>query len=311
MTIRYLVTHSGGFHADELLSSVVLTRLFPQARIVRSRSPEWITPASDRLIYDVGRSFDADLGVFDHHQTPTPLRGTGQPFSSFGLIWAHFGRDYLRDFGVPDADVAPLHATFDSDFVLPVDLLDNGAVDPSDAGPVLSGLQLPMLLEQLKPVFDERTAEGEDAAFADALPVARAFVEGRVRHLAADLRAHSIVSQAIQETGDSPILELPRGMPYRAAIETAGADHLLFVVHPRDGDWALNGIRLGEDTFAQRADLPVAWAGLTDADLEAASGVPGARFCHSGRFIAVASSREAILQMAALAVENARMANRN
>ncbi|MGO7209167.1 MYG1 family protein, partial [Rhizobium ruizarguesonis] len=40
----FLVTHSGGFHADELLSSVILTRLFPQARIVRSRAPEWITP---------------------------------------------------------------------------------------------------------------------------------------------------------------------------------------------------------------------------------------------------------------------------
>ncbi len=33
----FLVTHSGGFHADELLSSVILTRLFPKARIVRSQ----------------------------------------------------------------------------------------------------------------------------------------------------------------------------------------------------------------------------------------------------------------------------------
>ena len=27
MTVKHLITHSGGFHADELLSSVVLTRL--------------------------------------------------------------------------------------------------------------------------------------------------------------------------------------------------------------------------------------------------------------------------------------------
>ncbi len=38
MTITHLVTHSGGFHADELLSSVVLTRLFPQARLLRTRA---------------------------------------------------------------------------------------------------------------------------------------------------------------------------------------------------------------------------------------------------------------------------------
>ena len=37
MTINYLVTHSGGFHADELLSSAVLTRLFPEADLLRSR----------------------------------------------------------------------------------------------------------------------------------------------------------------------------------------------------------------------------------------------------------------------------------
>jgi len=54
-----------------------------------------------------------------------------------------------------------------------------------------------------------------------------------------------------------------------------------------------------------RADLPAAWAGLTGAELEAASGVPGASFCHNGRFIAAAKSREAILAMADLAVAEA------
>lgn len=39
MIVAHLVTHSGGFHADELLSSVMLTRLFPQARIGHTRDP--------------------------------------------------------------------------------------------------------------------------------------------------------------------------------------------------------------------------------------------------------------------------------
>ena len=58
----------------------------------------------------------------------------------------------------------------------------------------------------------------------------------------------------------------------------------------------------GADDRDTRADLPEAWAGLTDAALEAASGVPGAKFCHNGRFIAVASKRDAIFQMADLAI---------
>ena len=43
MAINILVTHSGGFHADELLSSVVLTRLFPEASLMRSRDELCIT----------------------------------------------------------------------------------------------------------------------------------------------------------------------------------------------------------------------------------------------------------------------------
>ena len=60
----FLVTHSGGFHADELLSSVILTRLFPEAQIMRSRAPEWITPGADRIIYDVGGIYDAGSADF-------------------------------------------------------------------------------------------------------------------------------------------------------------------------------------------------------------------------------------------------------
>ena len=68
MTITHLVTHSGGFHADELLSSVILTRLFPQAELIRTRDNDWFTPSSDKIIYDVGRDYNAEAQIFDHHQ---------------------------------------------------------------------------------------------------------------------------------------------------------------------------------------------------------------------------------------------------
>ncbi|WP_425100262.1 MYG1 family protein [Tropicibacter sp. S64] len=301
MTITHLVTHSGGFHADELLSTVILTLLYPQAVLVRSREEDWITPAPGRIVYDVGRVYDPDAHIFDHHQRPNPLRASGEPFSSFGLIWKHFGMDYLRATGVAEADSAAVHSRFDLDFVLPVDLLDNGAIEPSVAGP-LSGLSLPLLLEAMKPSFDDRGAEADDRAFDAALGVARSLVEAVVRGMADKRRAEAMVSEAIRATGDNRVLELPMGMPFRRGIERAGADHILFVVHPRDKDWALTTIRKSGDTFQSRADLPEAWAGLTDRALEQVSGVAGAKFCHNARFIAVASSREAILRLAEMAV---------
>ncbi len=304
MTITHLVTHSGGFHADELLSSAVLTRLFPQADLMRSRDRQWVTPAADRIIYDVGGAYDGEAQIFDHHQRPGPLREDGQPFSSFGLIWAHFGRAYLTAMDVPASDIEAIHAKFDTKFVLPIDLLDNGAMEPSVAGP-LSILTLPALLGSLKPVFDDTSPTADDDAFLAALPIARSFVEAQIRNLAAKARAKNIVLEAIAKAGASPILELPLGMPYRSALDQAEADHMLFVIHPRSGDWTLNGIKLSNDTFDQRADLPAAWAGLTDTALEDISGVKGAKFCHNARFVAVASTREAILKMAEIAVRDA------
>ena len=300
----FLVTHSGGFHADELLSSVILTRLFPQAKLVRTRAPEWITPGADRIIYDVGGAYDAAAQIFDHHQRGAPLREDEQPYSSFGLIWKHYGRDYLTASGVPDSHVEIVHAKFDTSFVLPVDLVDNGALSPSVAGQ-LAGLTLPALLETLKPVFDETDPEAEDRGFNTALAIARSFVEASIARSAAKLRAESLVHQAIEKAGDGKILELPIGMPFRPAIVKAGADHLLFVVHPRGQDWCLTTIRRADEGFEVRADLPASWAGLTSGDLEAASGIKGASFCHNGRFIAAAKTREAALAMAELAVMEA------
>lgn len=304
MSIAYLVTHSGGFHADELLSSVILTRLYPDAQLQRSRDRQWITPAADRIIYDVGGAFDAEAQIFDHHQRPSPLREDGQPYSSFGLIWSQYGRAYLAALAVPEHDIEAVHTKFDTKFVLPIDLLDNGAVEPSVAGP-LSALTLPALLGNLKPSFDDTSPTADDDAFLAALPIVSALIEAEIRTMAAKARARTLVLEAIEAAGTSPILELPMGMPYGAALDQAGADHILFVVCPRGADWTLGGIKLSNDTFEQRADLPEAWAGLTDAALEAASGVKGAKFCHNARFIAVADSREAILKMAEVAVQQA------
>ena len=113
-----------------------------------------------------------------------------------------------------------------------------------------------------------------------------------------------LVLEAIKTTGDNRVLELPMGMPFRPAIIKAGAEHLLFVVHPRENDWCVTGIRRADEGFELRADLPAAWAGLSNVELEKASGVTGATFCHKGRFIAAAKTREAALELARLAVED-------
>ena len=62
--------------------------------------------------------------------------------------------------------------------------------------------------------------------------------------------------------------------------------------------WGMQAVPVSPDSFENRQDLPASWAGCTGAELEAASGVDGAIFCHSSRFYASASSREGILALA-------------
>ena len=186
-------------------------------------------------------------------------------------------------------------------FVLPVDLIDNGAISPSSAG-VLAGLTLPVLLETLKPAFDEPDPEAETRAFLTALSIARGFIEAAITGHAAKIRADSLVREAIGRTGQGRVLELPAGMPFRKTIEKMGTEHLLFVVHPRKTDWCVSGIRVNESDFTLRADLPASWAGLTYAALEAVTGVTSAISCHNARFIAAAVTRDAAVGLAELAV---------
>ena len=145
----------------------------------------------------------------------------------------------------------------------------------------------------------------DDRQFHIALAIARSFVEANIGRSAAKLRAEAVVQTAIAAAGQSRVLELPMGMPFRPSIIKAGADHLLFVVHPRDKDWCLTTIRKADEGFEARADLPASWAGLTNGELEAASGVAGASFCHNGRFVAAAKTREAAIAMADIAVVEA------
>jgi len=60
-------THSGPFHADDVLAWALLTVFrYPDAELVRTRDPAVLRGAD--IVFDVGGSFDEANGRFDHHQ---------------------------------------------------------------------------------------------------------------------------------------------------------------------------------------------------------------------------------------------------
>lgn len=101
------LTHSGRFHADDVISTCLLKLINPEIKIVRSN----VIPFDfDGVIFDVGG------GEYDHHQKNAPARTNGIPYAAFGLLW----RD-IADELVPKRNITLV----DTVFVSEIDKCDN------------------------------------------------------------------------------------------------------------------------------------------------------------------------------------------
>ena len=79
-----LLTHSGPFHADDLVAYLVLARTLGDVRLVRSRAAEAIVAAD--VVFDVGGEYDPTRHRYDHHQPGgAGQRDNGVPYASAGL----------------------------------------------------------------------------------------------------------------------------------------------------------------------------------------------------------------------------------
>jgi uncharacterized UPF0160 family protein len=153
----------------------------------------------------------------------------------------------------------------------------------------------------MNPAWDEAlTGEEEDARFEQAVALATGILEREIAGARAFRRAQDLVRAAIARADDPRIVELDRNMPWREAVVT-GAPDALFVLYPKTDGWALQAVPKELGAFANRRNLPAAWAGHSGDDLAAVTGVPDAVFAHTAGFYASARSREGILALAHLA----------
>ena len=81
---------------------------------------------------------------------------------------------------------------------------------------------------------------------------------------------------------------------------------VVYAIYERDGDWMIAAMPEVPGGFDQRVPLPEEWAGLRDADIQKATGVPDAVFVHAARFCGAAGSKEGALGMARRALTLAR-----
>ncbi len=244
---------------------------------------------------------DAAAGRFDHHQHGAPRRADGLPYSAAGLVWRTHGEAAVRALlGAADAPLAPaVAAAVDAEVIRRIDAIDNGVAHPEDT------LGLASLIEDCNPPWDAPFVgdqAAEDAAFARAADLAAAVLRRRVDAVRARLPADAVVLAAHARSADPRVLELDRKLPWQGAAFAHGLP-VFYAVYPVPaGTWIVDAMPREPGSYASRLPLPASWAGLRDAALAAAAGVPDAVFIHPQRFVGGARSRAGTLAIAQQAI---------
>jgi len=283
-----VATHSGNFHADDVFAVATLGLALGAFDVVRTRDEGLQAEADVRV--DVGGRADAATGDFDHHQKGgAGERPNGIRYASFGLVW--------REHGAVLAGSEDAARAIDERLVQGVDANDTGQTIAQPLIGDARSMTVSGVVAALNPAWDEElTGAEEDARFGEAVTLATGILERELAGAAAFRRARQLVRDAITRASDPRVIELDRNMPWREGVVTQAPEGL-FVVYPKVDGWGLHAVPRELGAFENRKDLPAEWAGLTGAELAAATGVPDAIFCHTARFYASARSRDGVLAL--------------
>lgn len=291
---KILVTHPGGFHADDLFAAAILSIVFDGCiKIIRTNDPEII--AKGDAVFDIGLISNPEIDRFDHHQKGgAGERENGLPYASFGLVWKKYGEQVCGSIKVADR--------IDRKIVQPIDASDNG-VDIS------------------KPLFDGIVRRGVEKVFMDNIPTwkekglnidkifteqvkeVKKFILREVKISKDEEEGNQIIIDSYNKSQDKRIvilnISLPRSL-YQDSL--ASLPEPIYVIMPAgDGNtWKVEAVIKNIGTKESRKPFPENWRGLTNKDdsLKEVTGISDVIFCHKSGFTMQAVSKESAMVLA-------------
>lgn len=287
-------THSGSFHADDVLAAAALRLVNPALTILRTRDQERLDQAD--IVFDVGRVFDAATGRFDHHHVAyKEARANGIPYSSFGLVW--------RELGAELCGSAAAAARIDRWLVQGVDAVDCGVTLNKDPAQVMS---ISSAIGSFNPGWqDDTSPEARSRAFEAAVAWAGVLLKNTIRDANGLEMACAVVARgAVLEAGRLLVLDVE--VPWKEVVlGSSEYAQLLYVISPDTQEkWHVSTVPDYPGSFNNRKSLPAPWAGLDGEELDEVTGLRGCVFCHRGRFVAGHKTRDGALEMARLALRS-------
>jgi uncharacterized UPF0160 family protein len=281
---KILVTHNNTFHADDIFAAAALSILEKgKVKIIRTRDP-WIIKKGD-YVFDVGGEYDG-LFLFDHHQKGgAGARFNGIPYSSFGLIWKAYGQKICGN-----SEIAEM---IDKRLVQPIDANDNG-VDLFDLKDKLSPYLIQDLFFIFKPSWKEK--QDYDQPFLELVSLAQKIILREIVKAKDVLETEKIIEKVYFEAKDKRFIILENNYPWGEIIDKY--EEIFYVLTKKDNLWRVEGVKEKRGSFKIKKLFPEAWAGKRDEEMAIISGVSDAIFCHNGRFLVVAKSKEGAIKLA-------------
>lgn len=286
------ITHSGTFHADEVMASVILLNKFGSMRIYRTNKVN----NEDAFIYDVG------FGKYDHHGIDfDKTRDNGIKYASCGLIWHEFGKDIVKNLGISDID--SFFESVDKNLIMDIDRDDNGQTLKNEPEVKVQGI--PNLIGSFNPAWDENGKENKN--FLKAIDFANTIFNNMINKMVAKEKARKIVEEKIEESTGG-ILILDNYMPWKDIVLTSNnpkAKDILYAVFPsKRGGYNVVATPVSSGSFDVKKTFPEKWAGKENEELQKISGIDTITFCHKNLFICSCKTYEDAIKVAKLSLKS-------
>ena len=274
------ITHSGTMHADEVFATAFLELYLKNIKLIRVTEVD-PNQYKDKYIYDIGR------GKFDHHQPEARRRENEIKYSSFGLLWLEYGKDFLTKEKIKMVD--EVFERIDKEFIEAIDAIDNG---------VFPKIEAPYKVKTLSDVISlfnpsYQGFQDEKEQFLKAVAIAKAIFQEEIKSANGKEVARSCILEQLKNYSHHTLI-LKEYMPYEETILTEDtAKDIYFVIYPSNrGGYAIKTVRKSVEDSTARVKFPLEWAGLEKEELAEKTGVPGALFCHVERFIVTCETLE-------------------
>lgn len=291
--IKTLGTHSGKFHADDVMATAILRLLLGNIKVIRTRD--------ENILGKLDFVYDISFGEFDHHQLDKEVRENNIPYATCGLVWREFGSRVIQKFNsqFDENDIITIFDYVDKNLVQGIDATDNGIDIKSE----IKVTSISDIIQSFNPTWD--SASSKDVAFEEATQYATEVIKRIISRQVAVIKARIIVNEAFQNRNVNEIMVLKKGCPWlQQLLKIDINNEVLFVISPDDDnvDYKILTVKKNVDTFEARKDILESIRGKSSEEINSIIKIDDAIFCHKAGFIASAKSLKSALKIAKASV---------